>query len=80
MTDFCYVGSAVVNIFLYFLPKNETMFLCAFMFANGCIATSVGAFRNQMVFHKIDNLTSLALHMIPQATLWNLRWTTIPYE
>lgn len=33
-----------------------------------------------MVFHKFDNLTSLALHIFPNITLWNLRWTTMAYE
>lgn len=65
MTDFCYLASAIVNVFLWLQPKNQFLFILSFMYANGCVALSVGAFRNQMVFHKIDNLTSLALHMIP---------------
>ena len=33
-----------------------------------------------MVFHKYDNLTSLALHAMPLICVWNLRWSTLPYE
>lgn len=33
-----------------------------------------------MIFHKLDNLTSIAIHLIPLLTSWNLRWTTIAYE
>lgn len=33
-----------------------------------------------MVFHKFDNLSSLFLHLLPQTTLWNLRWHTMPLE
>ena len=80
MTDFCYMANGVVMLFFVFYPKSETLFFISFCFANGCLATAVGAFRNQMVFHKIDNLTSLALHMIPQATMWNLKWITMDYE
>lgn len=33
-----------------------------------------------MVFHNLDNMSSLALHLFPQIAMWNLKWYTIPYE
>uniref|UniRef100_A0A7S3CMA4 Glycerophosphocholine acyltransferase 1 n=1 Tax=Strombidium rassoulzadegani TaxID=1082188 RepID=A0A7S3CMA4_9SPIT len=80
MTDFCYMANALLIIFLAFLPQNDYLFKACFFFANGSLAVAVGAFRNQMVFHKYDNLTSLALHIFPQVTTWNLRWSTMPQE
>ena len=80
MSDFCYYANFLLFIFLAVCPKNDYLFKSVFFFANGCIAIAVGAFRNQMVFHKFDNMTSLALHMYPQVTLWNLRWFTMEYE
>jgi hypothetical protein len=80
MTDLCYFVNIIVILYLIQFPKNDTLFKVAFCFSNGCLATAVGAFKNQMVFHKMDNLTSLALHMVPQTTLWNLRWNTMVSE
>jgi len=51
-----------------------------FLYGNGMLGTSIAAFRNQMVFHKYDNLTSLALHAMPLLCVWNIRWSTMPYE
>ena len=33
-----------------------------------------------MIFHKIDYLVSLAIHLIPLVTSWNLRWHTMEWE
>lgn len=46
MTDFCYLANGVLLVYFNFYPKSETMFILSFCFANGCLATAVGAFRN----------------------------------
>ena len=33
-----------------------------------------------MVFHSLDKMSSLALHLCPKVALWNLRWNTMPHE
>lgn len=80
MSDFCYYANFLMIIFLMFYPKNDYLFKSLFLFSNGNIAIAVAAFRNQMVFHKFDNLSSLALHIYPQLVTWNLRWFTMEYE
>mmetsp|Transcript_1724 Transcript_1724/g.3053 ORF Transcript_1724/g.3053 Transcript_1724/m.3053 type:complete len:135 (+) Transcript_1724:1046-1450(+) len=80
MTDFCYFANTTLIVFLLFFPKNDQFFKTAFFFANGALAVAVGTFRNQMVFHRYDNLTCLSLHILPQITTWNIRWTTMPFE
>lgn len=80
MTDFCYTANMFLILFLTRLRKNEYLFCATFVWANGPLAVALGAFRNQMVFHKFDNLTSLALHMLPQMITYNIKWYTLPYE
>jgi len=65
MTDFCYYANTVILIFLNFFPKSDILFKIGFFYSNGSLAIAVGAFRNQMVFHKLDNISSLALHFYP---------------
>lgn len=80
MADICYAVNALILIFFQVYPKNDYLFKACFLFSNGCLAVAVGAFRNQMVFHKLDNMSSLMLHIFPQTAMWNLRWNTMPYE
>lgn len=80
MTDFCYLANTITVIFLNFFPKNEYLFIATFMWANGALCVSVGAFRNQMVFHSFDNLSSLALHAGPLCYSYVMKWSTMPYE
>jgi len=79
-TDFCYAANFIIFVFIKFFPKNDILFKMCFLYGNGMLGTSIAAFRNQMVFHKYDNLTSLALHAMPLLCVWNIRWSTIPYE
>ena len=51
-----------------------------FLFSNGALAVSVAAFRNSVVFHRLDYTISLAIHALPMVTMINLRWNTLPYE
>ena len=80
MTDFCYYANTVILIWLNFYPKSDILFKIGFFYSNGSLAIAVGAFRNQMVFHKMDNISSLALHFYPQALFWSLRWNTMEME
>lgn len=61
-------------------PKNDYLFKVFFIYANGPFGLAIPAFKNSMIFHKLDNLTSIAIHIIPLVTSWNLRWTTLTYE
>jgi hypothetical protein len=78
--DFCYFGNSLMIYFLLMDPKNDILFKVFFVFANGPFGLAIPAFRNSMIFHKVDNLISLAIHVIPQVTSWNLRWHTLSYE
>ena len=80
MFDFCYYANTLFIIFLMLHPQNDILFKSCFFFSNGALAIAVGAFRNQMVFHKMDNISSLAIHMLPQLATWNLRWHTMTRE
>lgn len=72
--DFCYFANSIIMYFLLFDPKNEILFKVFFVYANGPFGIAIAAFKNSLIFHKIDNLTSIAIHIIPLVTAWNLRW------
>ena len=78
--DFCYFGNTMIICYLLFAPKNEYLYRMFFVYANGPFGLSIPTFKNAMIFHKIDNLTSMAIHFIPLVTSFNLKWTTLEYE
>jgi hypothetical protein len=80
MTDLCYMVNYLVIVFLKLYPKNDIVFKVAFMYANGTLPVSVYLFRNSLVFHNFDMLSSVCIHLFPMIAMWNVRWVTIPYE
>lgn len=78
--DFCYFANFLILLFLIFYPHSKFLFSVFFCYANGEFGIGIAAFRNSMIFHKIDNLTSIAIHIIPLLTSWVLKWNTIIYE
>ena len=78
--DFCYFANFLMIYFLLFAPKSDVLFKVFFVFSNGPFGLAIAAFKNSMIFHKIDNLTSIAIHLIPLITAYNLKWNTLPYE
>jgi Protein of unknown function (DUF2838) len=63
--DFCYFANTLIIAFLWFFPKNDILFKVFFVYANGPFGLAIPAFKNSMIFHKIDNLISLTIHVIP---------------
>lgn len=78
--DFCYFANTLILLFLVYFPKNDILFKVFFVYANGPFGLAIPAFKNSMIFHKLDNMISLTIHIIPQVTSWNLRWHTLPHE
>lgn len=63
--DFCYFANTLIIVYLTMLPKNDVLFKVFFVYANGPFGVAIPAFKNSMIFHKIDNLISLTIHIIP---------------
>jgi hypothetical protein len=63
--DFCYFANTLILVYLTLLPQNDVLFKVFFVYANGPFGVAIPAFKNSMIFHKIDNLISLTIHIIP---------------
>jgi hypothetical protein len=67
-------------LFLLRQSHSDTLFKVFFIYANGPFGLAIPAFKNSMIFHRLDNLISVSIHIIPQVTSWNLKWHTLPHE
>ncbi|KAL9932789.1 hypothetical protein V8E36_008488 [Tilletia maclaganii] len=57
--DYCYWISALCNIFLWVFPHSSFLFQASYCAAHGPLAWSVATWRNSMVFHSLEKMTSL---------------------
>jgi hypothetical protein len=56
------------------------MLRASFLISNGALAIAVAAFRNSLVFHRLDYTVSLAIHAMPMLTTVQIRWWSMKYE
>ena len=77
LIDFCYFVNSCILYFLMWDSASPGLFVSCFVFANGPLSLAIVAFRNSLVYHKIDYLTSLAIHAIPMTIMTHIRWYTI---
>lgn len=82
LIDFCYYGNYIIlaSIMNVFGKDQDKLFKVAFLFGNGVLARSVYLFRNSLVYHKIDVLTSLGIHLFPFICMYHFKWYTIEEE
>jgi hypothetical protein len=78
LVDFCYYANFMMLYYLNFDPKNEALMTSVYLFATGPLAIGIVAFRNSLVYHKIDFLTSLSIHAVPLIVAYRFRFGTIP--
>jgi hypothetical protein len=79
--DFCYFTNALVLLYLW-LPFLDTirglLFPVIFGFCNGPLLAAVALWRNSIVPHSIDKMTSAFIHISPAIAMWGLKWYSTP--
>ena len=80
LIDLCYFSLALILYTIWYDPKNEALMRVGFLTANGCLAVSIAAFRNSLVFHDMDCITSMGLHAAPMIITHHIRWYMITEE
>ena len=87
--DFCWINAfawIILNLQFLFthwgltksvLPEftlSGKMYLLTFGIANGPIAWACLALGNAMLFHRVDHMASLFIHLSPCLVSWSIRW------
>ena len=78
LIDFCYFGNFLTFYYINFATTNKDLMVTAYLLGNGTLATGILAFRNSLVYHKMDFLCSLLVHGVPLIITLHIRWYTIP--
>jgi len=82
--DFCYWVNGLCFYMILMPPKwiggpetEELLWQTLFVCANGPLLSATVAWNNSMVFHSLDKVTSLYVHVFPALLSWCERWRSI---
>ncbi|KAI1336153.1 hypothetical protein F5Y15DRAFT_213930 [Xylariaceae sp. FL0016] len=69
LADLCYFTNLLLFLSIWIFPSSKRLFISAFCLAFGNNAVAIVMWRNSLVFHDFDKVTSLFIHVMPCATL-----------
>ena len=74
LLDFCYFVLFCVFVNLYFFSESQLFFKVCFIYANGPLPLAIVVWRNSLVFHDYDKITSVYIHFLPCVLYYTGRW------
>lgn len=72
--DFCYYQQVLVLLQIYSFPESTVLFKINFALTNGPLAMAVILWRNSLVFHSVDKMTSSMIHLLPSVVMYSMKW------
>eukprot|EP01135_Chromosphaera_perkinsii_P007810 Nk52_evm2s1020 gene=Nk52_evmTU2s1020 len=78
MLDFCYFAQCLLLFFIFVYPGSLMLFYLVFSITNGSLMWAVLAWRNSLVFHDLDKMTSSFIHLFPALVTHCIRWYPHP--
>lgn len=63
--DLCYYANIINILYIWFFPENAALFVACYCLSHGSVASAVITWRNSLVFHDFDKVTSLFVHIYP---------------
>lgn len=69
LADLCYFTNFLLFLSIWIFPNSKRLFISAYCLAFGNNAVAIAMWRNSLVFHSLDKVTSLFIHIMPCATL-----------
>lgn len=75
MLDFCYWANASCFVSVLILPDNDRLWRLNFAVSNGTLLGALLAWRNSLVFHSLDKVTSIVIHLLPGLLTFIQRWS-----
>ncbi|XP_048745841.1 uncharacterized protein LOC125658593 isoform X2 [Ostrea edulis] len=73
LLDFCYFANILWYIFIW-IPGSGEMFAVVFALSNGPLIWAMVVYRNSLVFHSTDKVTSAYIHILPALLSFGIRW------
>ncbi|KAG5654666.1 hypothetical protein H0H81_009915 [Sphagnurus paluster] len=71
--DLCYYVTILNFIYIWFFPSSPLLFIACYCLSHGSLASAVITWRNSLVFHDQDKVTSLFVHIYAPFTFTVIR-------
>ncbi|KAJ0426093.1 hypothetical protein BJY00DRAFT_272893 [Aspergillus carlsbadensis] len=68
LADLCYFVNMLCMLCIWVFPKSRRLFISTFCLVFGNNAVAIAMWRNSMVFHSMDKVVSLFIHIMPPVT------------
>ena len=80
LLDFCYFVQfmALTNVTVF--NRSSLLTNTVFAFANGPLAWAIMTWRNSLVFHDVDKITSTFIHLAPPLLSFAMRWHPLCWQ
>ncbi|KAM3582979.1 hypothetical protein VKS41_004735 [Umbelopsis sp. WA50703] len=72
--DLCYYVNALALLYIWGFSSSRFLFISCFCLSNGPVAWAIITWRNSLVFHSLDKVTSVFIHMFPALVSYVIRW------
>ena len=69
LADLCYFVNLLLILSIWVFPNSKRLLVAVYCLAYGNNAVAIVMWRNSLVFHSFDKVTSLFIHVMPCATL-----------
>ena len=74
MLDFCYFAGILTLFTIHAAPNVAFLWQINFLLAHGPLMVAILAWRNSLVFHSLDKVTSTLIHFMPPLMAFLARW------
>ncbi|XP_019861295.1 PREDICTED: uncharacterized membrane protein C776.05-like [Amphimedon queenslandica] len=74
LLDFCYYTNTLLLIYFWSPWQPNWLFPTVFVFSHGPLLFATVIWRNSIVPHSLDRMTSVFIHLSPALTTWGTRW------
>lgn len=71
--DLCYYVTILNFVYIWLFPSSPALFVACYCLSHGALASAVITWRNSLVFHDQDKVTSLFIHIYPPFTFTVIR-------
>ncbi|ADV19386.1 Integral to membrane protein, putative [Cryptococcus gattii WM276] len=71
--DLCYFVNGLDLLWIWVFPSSTFLFICCYLLTLGPLASAIITWRNSLVFHSLDKVTSIFIHIYPPIVLTVIR-------
>ncbi|WWC60822.1 uncharacterized protein I303_103398 [Kwoniella dejecticola CBS 10117] len=71
--DLCYFVNILDLLWMWVFPSSTKLFICCYLLTLGPIASAIITWRNSLVFHSLDKIISIFIHIYPPIVLSVIR-------